>query len=133
MTADGHSLGAPSCHSDQNVYLKTVFACVRKDVLKKKYLGIVEEDTVRTTSKPEEEEEEDEAIVITVMEEQTTQSPVEKPPTQQRTTFMDPDDVEIMTTTTTEKVTEIAPSPLSVFPFLFPEKGKLTLFFICFV
>ena len=35
--ADGASLGAPACNAGLGVYLKAVYACVSKDVLKKEY------------------------------------------------------------------------------------------------
>ncbi len=56
MTADGGSLGAPACSKSQRVYLKAVFACVAKDVLKPEF-----QDPDRHM---EEEEEDDEGPLL---------------------------------------------------------------------
>jgi hypothetical protein len=48
VTADGESLGTPECKATQNIYLKSVYACVKKDVLLPKYRG--EEETTTTTT-----------------------------------------------------------------------------------
>ena len=49
VIAEGASLGVPACTSRQNVYLKTVFACVSKEVLKDDYWRS-STSTIATTS-----------------------------------------------------------------------------------
>ena len=41
--ADGESLGAPACTAEQNVYLKTVYACVDKNTMKPHYSQLGED------------------------------------------------------------------------------------------
>ena len=48
--ADGASLGAPACNADQNVYLKTVFACVDENVLRSDYWTTTSTSTSTTSS-----------------------------------------------------------------------------------
>ena len=50
VTADGASLGAPDCGATRSVYLKSVYACVRKDVLLPRYVGGLTTTTPATTS-----------------------------------------------------------------------------------
>lgn len=50
ITADGASLGAPACKGSQNIYLKTVYACVNRDVFKPAYRVLGDPTTTTTTT-----------------------------------------------------------------------------------
>lgn len=43
ILADGDSLGAPSCSNSENIYLKTVYTCVNRDVFQAQYRYIFDE------------------------------------------------------------------------------------------
>ena len=50
ITADGASLGAPACKGSQNIYLKTVYTCVNRDVFKPAYRVLGDPTTTTTTT-----------------------------------------------------------------------------------
>ena len=48
--ADGQSLGAPECNYQPSIYLKTVFACINKEVIKPTYRSLTTTTTTTTTT-----------------------------------------------------------------------------------